>query len=125
MKSEIYNQIIDEVYEKWVLKNQISNESLITKAKFIHRIENDREFSKENGITRMLKFDGKKTWAGIVYQNDDMLVSCLFDQDKVKDQTDPIISDNFLIGPDGAYEYGDEESLSDWDVTLNDGLDDL
>jgi len=32
----------------------------------------------------------------------------------------PYVSDNFQIGPDGAYEHKDD--LSDWDVTLNDGL---
>jgi hypothetical protein len=32
----------------------------------------------------------------------------------------PYVSDNFQIGPDGAYEH--EDNLSDWDVTLNDGL---
>lgn len=34
----------------------------------------------------------------------------------------PKISDNFQIGPDGAYEHEDEDDLSDWDVTLEDGL---
>lgn len=34
----------------------------------------------------------------------------------------PYISDNFQIGPDGAYEHG--EDFSDLDVTLNDGLED-
>ena len=33
---------------------------------------------------------------------------------------EPIVSDNFQIGPDGAYEYTDD--ISDWDVTLMDGL---
>jgi len=32
------------------------------------------------------------------------------------------ISDNFQIGPDGAYEHTEEDELKDWDVTLNDGL---
>jgi hypothetical protein len=32
----------------------------------------------------------------------------------------PYVSDNFQIGPDGAYEH--EDNLSEWDVTLNDGL---
>ena len=32
----------------------------------------------------------------------------------------PTISDNFQIGPDGAYEH--EDDLSDWDATLMDGL---
>ena len=35
---------------------------------------------------------------------------------------EPTISDNFQIGPDGAYEH--DEDLSDWDVTLLDGLED-
>lgn len=35
---------------------------------------------------------------------------------------DPIISDNFQIGPDGAYEADDD--ISDWDDTLLDGLED-
>ena len=33
------------------------------------------------------------------------------------------ISDDFQIGPDGAYEH-DEENEEDWDVTLMDGLED-
>ena len=32
------------------------------------------------------------------------------------------VSDDFQIGPDGAFEYGDD--ISDWDVTLMDGLED-
>ena len=32
------------------------------------------------------------------------------------------VSDNFQIGPDGAFEYDDD--ISDWDVTLMDGLED-
>ena len=35
----------------------------------------------------------------------------------------PVISDNFQIGPDGAYEHEDDD-VSDWDVTLMDGLED-
>jgi hypothetical protein len=33
------------------------------------------------------------------------------------------VSDDFQIGPDGAFEYTDED-LSDWDVTMMDGLED-
>ena len=42
----------------------------------------------------------------------------------------PIISDNFQIGPDGAFEWVDEhyssenEEMKDWDNTLLDGLED-
>jgi hypothetical protein len=36
---------------------------------------------------------------------------------------EPKISDDFQIGPDGAFEYTDED-LSDWDATLMDGLED-
>jgi hypothetical protein len=32
----------------------------------------------------------------------------------------PIISDNFQIGPDGAFEW--DEDMEDWDNTLTDGL---
>jgi hypothetical protein len=35
---------------------------------------------------------------------------------------EPVISDNFQIGPDGAFEYDDD--FSDWDITLIDGLED-
>lgn len=35
---------------------------------------------------------------------------------------DPYISDNFQIGPDGAYEADD--NIEDWDNTLSDGLND-
>lgn len=34
----------------------------------------------------------------------------------------PTVSDNFQIGPDGAFEYDDD--ISDWDETLLDGLED-
>jgi hypothetical protein len=36
----------------------------------------------------------------------------------------PYVSDDFPIGPDGAYEYTEDEmkEFSDWDDTLNDGL---
>jgi hypothetical protein len=37
-------------------------------------------------------------------------------------ENEPYISDDFQIGPDGAYEYTEEDELKDWDVTLNDGL---
>ena len=36
-------------------------------------------------------------------------------------KTPPYVSDNFQIGPDGAFEYDDD--ISDWDATLMDGLD--
>lgn len=35
----------------------------------------------------------------------------------------PIITDNFQIGPDGAFEY-EEDNINDWDITLMDGLED-
>jgi len=35
----------------------------------------------------------------------------------------PIVSDDFQIGPNGAFEY-DEDEINDWDVTLMDGLED-
>jgi hypothetical protein len=34
----------------------------------------------------------------------------------------PMVSDDFQIGPDGAFEYDDD--ISDWDATLMDGLED-
>jgi hypothetical protein len=34
------------------------------------------------------------------------------------------VSDDFQIGPDGAFERTDDEDLSDWDATLMDGLED-
>jgi hypothetical protein len=36
----------------------------------------------------------------------------------------PYVSDDFPIGPDGAYEYTEDEmkEFSEWDITLNDGL---
>ena len=34
----------------------------------------------------------------------------------------PMISDNFQIGPDGAFEW--DEDMKDWDNTLLDGLED-
>jgi hypothetical protein len=33
---------------------------------------------------------------------------------------EPVISDDFQIGPDGAFEYSDD--IEDWDNTLLDGL---
>lgn len=33
---------------------------------------------------------------------------------------EPFISDDFQIGPDGAFEYSDD--IEDWDNTLLDGL---
>ena len=36
---------------------------------------------------------------------------------------EPYISDDFQIGPDGAYEHTEEDELKNWDITLNDGLD--
>lgn len=36
----------------------------------------------------------------------------------------PTTSDDFQIGPDVTFEYSDDEDLSDWDVTLLDGLED-
>lgn len=44
------------------------------------------------------------------------------DYDEEENREIPYVSDNFQIGPDGAYEHG--EDFSDWDVTLNDGLED-
>lgn len=43
------------------------------------------------------------------------------------DKTPPYISDDFQIGPEGAFEYIEDEIDDDeiWDVTLLDGLDDL
>ena len=36
----------------------------------------------------------------------------------------PDVSDNFQIGPQGAFEYDDSE-INDWNVTLQDGLQDF
>ena len=33
---------------------------------------------------------------------------------------EPYVSDDFMIGPDGAFEYSDD--MEDWDNTLMDGL---
>jgi hypothetical protein len=41
---------------------------------------------------------------------------------ELKFKTPPYVSDNFQIGPDGAFEYDDD--ISDWDATLMDGLED-
>lgn len=35
----------------------------------------------------------------------------------------PFVSDDFQIGPNGAFEWGDD--VSDWDATLMDGLNDI
>ncbi len=40
---------------------------------------------------------------------------------------EPVVSDDFTIGPDGAFEMTEElpdDNISDWDVTLMDGLED-
>jgi len=34
---------------------------------------------------------------------------------------EPTVSDDFMIGPDGAFEYN-EDDFKDWDTTLMDGL---
>jgi len=47
-----------------------------------------------------------------------------FDNPMIKE---PVISDDFTIGPDGAFEMTEElpdNNISDWDVTLMDGLED-
>ena len=41
---------------------------------------------------------------------------------KLPDGFQPMVSDDFQIGPDGAFEY--EDDISDWDATLMDGLED-
>ena len=46
-----------------------------------------------------------------------------FAEIKKLDNFEPIVSDDFMIGPDGAFEYN-EDDFKDWDVTLMDGLDD-
>ena len=46
---------------------------------------------------------------------------------KVKiDKTPPYVSDDFQIGPDGAFEWDEDEmkEFLEWDVTLMDGLED-
>jgi hypothetical protein len=36
---------------------------------------------------------------------------------------EPYVSDDFMIGPNGAFEYTDDmEDIRDWDNTLMDGL---
>jgi hypothetical protein len=47
-----------------------------------------------------------------------------FDNPMIKE---PVVSDDFTIGPDGAFEMSEElpdDNISDWDVTLMDGLED-
>jgi hypothetical protein len=47
-----------------------------------------------------------------------------FDNPMIKE---PVVSDDFTIGPDGAFEMTEElpdDNISDWDVTLMDGLED-
>ncbi len=38
-----------------------------------------------------------------------------------EENIEPYVSDDFQIGPDGAFEYTDDE-ISEWDGTLMDGL---
>ena len=44
-------------------------------------------------------------------------------KNKLSSIGEPYVSDDFQIGPDGAFEHTDED-LSDWDNTLMDGLED-
>ena len=44
-------------------------------------------------------------------------------EDIINKREAPYISDDFQIGPDGAYEHTEEDER-DWDVTLMDGLED-
>jgi hypothetical protein len=47
-----------------------------------------------------------------------------FDNPMIKE---PVVSDDFTIGPDGAFEMTEEstdDNISDWDITLMDGLED-
>jgi hypothetical protein len=39
-----------------------------------------------------------------------------------EENSKPYVSDDFQIGPDGAFEYADD--IADWDNTLMDGLED-
>jgi hypothetical protein len=47
----------------------------------------------------------------------------LFNSRTLPENFEPIVSDDFMIGPDGAFEYN-EDDMKDWDVTLMDGLED-
>ncbi len=38
--------------------------------------------------------------------------------------TPPYVSDNFQIGPQGAFEH-DDSDITDWDITLQDGLEEF
>ena len=75
----------------------------------------------QEAYERYKKFHPESTitfeeWVSIKYTTPPEVISNL------QPNIPPYISDDFQIGPDGAFEY--EDDLKDWDNTLNDGLED-
>ena len=87
----IYNQIIDEVYEKYQTQTMFNTEDLVSlkeldgmdmstgeikkiyrqyaPKEFINKCKTDTEFSEKWGLKIYTKVDGDKVWMGMVYND--------------------------------------------------------
>jgi hypothetical protein len=83
-------------------------------------------------MLRVEKMDEQKWWWAVYRGKEDLCTEKPLARKKdyamkmaeecAEENIEPYVSDDFQIGPDGAFEYSDD--ISDWDNTLMDGLED-
>ena len=86
----------------------------------------------ENYILRVEKMGPQKWWWAVYRGKEELCPEKPFARKKdyamkmaeecAEENIEPYVSDDFQIGPNGAFEYTDD--IEDWDNTLMDGLDD-
>ncbi len=91
---------------------------------FPKEVEYDEEYTRPV-YTDEFKEQQKEILAEMMKNDQELgLYEEPFDNPMIKE---PVVSDDFTIGPDGAFEMTEElpdDNISDWDVTLMDGLED-
>ncbi len=91
---------------------------------FPKEVEYDEEYTRPV-YTDKFKEQQKEILAEMMKNDQELgLYEEPFDNPMIKE---PVVSDDFTIGPDGAFEMTEElpdDNISDWDVTLMDGLED-
>jgi len=95
------------------------------------QIENDDYVAKyRDMMLRVEKMDEQKWWWAVYRGKEELCPEKPFARKKdyamqmaekcAEENIEPYVSDDFMIGPNGAFEW--TEDMGDWDNTLMDGL---
>jgi hypothetical protein len=117
-----FNPILDQNNNTYATLMQTQPNTTTIDTSKINRLEIINHAINNHPIGRLLTLYQNKDFNNIEIslQDDQKTLKIFLNQNTTN--LDPHISDNFQIGPEGAYEH--EESDEDWDTTLDDGLQD-